>query len=118
MQYLILITGVITCFPVIYTLFPKFSIEKLNKTPYEAEKGFYLQHWGILCLMMGLSIIYVYLNPEYQTLILTMAVFEKLSLVLLVLTGFLRFKNEFYKSMLPTMIFDFLCSIFYIYIIL
>lgn len=118
MNILIAITGIITCLPIVYTLFPKFALSKLNNTVYNSETGFFIKHWGVLCLMMGVAIIYASLHPIYLPVILTMAVFEKLLLVLIIFWGYKTHKNKFYKSLFSTMAFDIVCSLFYLYLLL
>ncbi|WP_107039651.1 hypothetical protein [Brumimicrobium mesophilum] len=115
MKLLIIISGIITCLPVIYSLAPRWALRKLNDTNFSSESGLFVKHWGILCLMMGISIIYAGLNPVYLPVILSMAIFEKLLLVVLIFQGYQFHKNSFYKGFLSTMIFDLICSSFYIF---
>ena len=83
----------------------------LHKATVSEEAGlFFASHWGLMCFVVGALIVFAGFNEAYSLPILVAAAVEKAGLIFIITKN----RNKlFYKSLIPTAIFDAVCVIVY-----
>jgi hypothetical protein len=99
-QTMLLLAGLGTSLGGLYTLFPQWAVENLNQLTYVVDNTIFIQHWGLMVLMLGCSFFIALFRSTWITPVLCIALIEKLFFISLVLMNANQpFINGFWLSM-------------------
>jgi cytochrome c oxidase subunit IV len=108
---ILVITGIITAFPLLQFFFPIQMIKHLNKLEIHDEAGlFYARHWGLLAFSIGILLVYAAAHPEIRTPIILSAMIEKAGMIAM---GIFHRKHPYMQGMRVAVIFDTICVLLY-----
>ncbi|MBB1320223.1 hypothetical protein ABHN84_01680 [Shewanella vesiculosa] len=99
-QIVLFLAGLGTSLGGLYTLFPQWALENLNQLPFFASDTIFIQHWGLMVLMVGCSFFIAMFRSDWVKPVFCIALIEKLFFISLVLSNANQpFVDGFWSSM-------------------
>ena len=99
-QIVLFLAGLGTSLGGLYTLFPQWALENLNQLPFFASDTIFIQHWGLMVLMVGCSFFIAIFRSDWVKPVFCIALIEKLFFISLVLSNANQpFVDGFWSSM-------------------
>ncbi|MBS2021844.1 MAG: hypothetical protein JST92_05500 [Deltaproteobacteria bacterium] len=115
-RWILLVTGVITCAPILQFVAPKLAMKLMYKLELTEPAGaWFARHWGLCAFVVGLLILYSTAHPQVMRPALGIALIEKAGLALTLL---LAWNQPWAKGLRGAALFDTVCSVLYTLILL
>lgn len=112
---LLIIGGAGTALAGAYAFFPEFSVTNIQKIDWEQEYTIFVQHWGMMVLLMGLFMIAAAFKESWRYPIMLYAMIEKAFMVLLAVLNFSHsFSEGFYIPAILDAIIAVYCLLYFI----
>ncbi|AZG72602.1 hypothetical protein [Shewanella livingstonensis] len=86
-QLALFLAGFGTSLGGLYTLFPQWAVENLNQLAYHSSDSIFIQHWGLMVLMVGCSFFIAMVRSTWVKPLFCIALIEKLFFISLVLSN-------------------------------
>jgi hypothetical protein len=77
----LVIAGLGTCAAGFYAFMPRFSVETMSKLTFSQDYVIFVQHWGMMVMLMGICMIISAFKASWRTPILIYSVIEKAFMV-------------------------------------
>jgi len=86
----LVIAGLLTCTAGLYAFLPQFTVENIAKLPFAIDYTIFLQHWGMMVLLVGVFMIISAFRVSWRMPILIYSAIEKAFMVFLYLFNISR----------------------------
>ena len=79
------IAGLFTCMAGLYAFLPQFTVENIAKLPFAVDYTIFVQHWGMMVLLVGIFMIISAVKVAWRIPVLIYSAIEKAFMVFLYL---------------------------------